>query len=133
MLRDAESRALYDGLVKAARAGGKGDASVVVGEEVALEDMEECVSEETGGLEYWYPCRCSDFFVVGVEELQEMGLGFKDKNSGESMVDEEVGVSRMEDRGGCGGVHRGTQRQSIVLPCGSCSLHLRVHFWVPCP
>ena len=79
----AESRARYDAAVKGLRGGvgGKGgDADVVVGEEVVLEDMEECESE-AGDLEYWYPCRCSDFFVVGSKELQNAGLGFGVKSS----------------------------------------------------
>lgn len=125
VLRDAESRAVYDASVKAFRSGVEGgrknDANIVVGEEIVLEDMEEDVNE-TGNSEYWYPCRCSDFFFVGARELQEAGLGFADKNSG-----------KPRDAGSRDEIGWGKQRQSMVLPCGSCSLHLRVHFWVPCP
>lgn len=121
VLRDAESRARYDAAVKGLRGGvgGKGgDADVVVGEEVVLEDMEECESE-AGDLEYWYPCRCSDFFVVGSKELQNAGLGFGRKSSSGAF-------SGAAEGDGGDGVHWDRQRQSIVLPCGSCSLHLRV-------
>ncbi|KAG0565077.1 hypothetical protein KC19_8G162000 [Ceratodon purpureus] len=123
VLRDAESRAEYDASVKSS--GGVG-AAVVVGEEVVLEDMEECESESGGDLEYWYPCRCSDFFVVGARELQSAGMRF-----GEDAASVGVG-SGVDALGGDGGVDWNRQRQSIVLPCGSCSLHLRVYFWVPC-
>jgi len=84
VLRDAESRAVYDASVKSSRVdvGTKVDANVVVGEEIVLEDMEEDVNE-SGNSQYWYPCRCSDFFFVGASELHEAGLGFKDKSSGE--------------------------------------------------
>ena len=126
VLRDADSRARYDASVKSLRVGvgGKREAAVVVGEEVVLEDMEECESE-AGDLEYWYPCRCSDFFLVDARELQNAGLGFVDRSSGASS-------GAVEECGG-DGFHWDRQRQSIVLPCGSCSLHLRVYFWVSCP
>lgn len=130
ILRDADSRALYDASVKHSREmASKRDLSVVVGEEIVLEEMEECMSE-TGNLEYWYPCRCSDFFVVSAKELQEAGLVF--------VATEEESMSlrpseEFDDARSCDGIHPGRQRQSIVLPCGSCSLHLRVHFWLTCP
>lgn len=125
VLRDAESRAVYDASVKSLRvgveAGRKVDANIVVGEEIVLEEMEEDLNG-TGNLEYFYPCRCSDFFFVGARELHDAGLGLVDKNSGEP-----------GDAGNHDGIGWGKQRQSMVLPCGSCSLHLRVHFWLPCP
>lgn len=92
VLRDAKSRASYDA------SQSKLEKNVIVGEEIKLEDMEESRNEK-GDMEYWYPCRCSDFFFADARELPNYGSGFQDK----SML-----------------------RRSILLPCGSCSLHLRV-------
>lgn len=62
--------------------GRKVDVNIVVGEEIVLEEMEEDLNG-IGNLEYFYFCRCSDFFFVGVWEFYDVGLGFVDKNFGE--------------------------------------------------
>lgn len=83
----------------------KCDLSVVVGEEIVLEEMEECMSE-IGNLEYWYLCRCSDFFVVSVKEFQEVGLVFV-------VMEEELMLLRLleecDDVRSCDGIYLGRQ------------------------
>jgi diphthamide biosynthesis protein 4 len=118
VLRDADSRAAYDtlllrddGLETHSSMRRRSESACVIGEEVMLEEMEESVGEDEGGgtekvFEYWYPCRCGEFFAVSETELKEAGL-----DSGEEHV----------------------QRCAIVLPCHSCSLHLRVFFWASIP
>jgi diphthamide biosynthesis protein 4 len=118
VLRDADSRAAYDtlllsddGLETHSSMRRRSESTCVIGEEVMLEEMEESVGEDEGGgtekvFEYWYPCRCGEFFAVSETELKEAGL-----DSGEEHV----------------------QRCAIVLPCQSCSLHLRVFFWASIP
>ena len=144
VLRDAESRAVYDSSL--ARNGEKsrntrGDACLVIGEEVLLEDMEEGVVETGETKEFWYPCRCSDFFVVGQRELEDAGWQVGEDREGVRTGEGDEGAeilkgSRDGDGDGDGkedGAEWGRQRRSIVLPCGSCSLHIRVYFWAVCP
>lgn len=143
VLRDAESRAVYDSSL--ARNGEKsrntrrGDACLVIGEEVLLEDMEEGVVETGETKEFWYPCRCSDFFVVGERELEDAGWQVGEDLEGAGKGEGDVGAEILKSsRDGDGdgeedGAEWGRQRRSIVLPCGSCSLHIRVYFWAVCP
>lgn len=140
VLRDAESRAMYDSSL--ARNGEKrrsrnGDACLVIGEEVLLEDMEEGGGETGETKEFWYPCRCSDFFLVGQRELEDAGWqGGEDHEYvpiGEGDEGSVILKSSRDGAGGEDGTEWGRQRRSIVLPCGSCSLHIRVYFWAMCP
>ncbi|BBM96788.1 diphthamide biosynthesis protein 4 [Marchantia polymorpha subsp. ruderalis] len=123
VLRDSDSRATYDRFLSAQRLAHQQEESTkVIGEEVYIEDMEIHEDEEGQAAEYTYPCRCGDLFVVSLEELNEAGFtgmtcpsGITDtcKNPDTLKVPTERSYQ--------------WQRHSLVLPCQSCSLHIRLH------
>ena len=145
VLRDSRSRAAYDSLLSTQfreNPSPKDELHRVICEEVTLEEMEERLEDELGNSEYYYSCRCSDFFVVSQRELQEAGLESEEEHvyrsiNGTNVVecgDDHVGSSDRREEGDCvEGIEWGRQRRSIVLPCQSCSLHLRLYFWAACP
>lgn len=145
VLRDSRSRAAYDALLSTQlreNLSPRDESHRVICEEVTLEEMEEGSEDELGSSEYYYSCRCSDFFVVSQRELQEAGLESEgehvDRNMHGTNVaecgDDRGGLFGRREEGDCAeGIEWGRQRRSIVLPCQSCSLHLRVYFWAACP
>ncbi|KAL1540442.1 DPH4 [Salvia divinorum] len=98
VLGDPGSRALYDHELRTLR------QDVIAAEDVSLGDMmvvEE--EEEEDGCS-----RCGDFFYISSCELDEMGYQFS-RTRGEVLLHSSSSLPA-----------------SIVLPCGSCSLKLRL-------
>lgn len=100
ILSDPTSRALYDNELRTLR------QDAVTAEDVSLEDLS--IEDAEDCLELSYPCRCGDFFSVNCSELEEMGCRLS-RNGGKISVQTpgSVGVS-------------------VILPCGSCSLKVRL-------
>ncbi|KAM7517083.1 hypothetical protein LguiA_006666 [Lonicera macranthoides] len=103
ILGSSKSRALYDSELRALR---QDDA--VTAEEVGLEDLtvEDGGDDDVVELLYW--CRCGDYFSINSVELGEMGyLVLRDGSK----------ISLKQ---------QGDLPASVVLPCGSCSLTVRL-------
>ncbi|KAK0577323.1 hypothetical protein LWI29_031286 [Acer saccharum] len=100
VLGNARSRAVYDSELRASR------EDLLAAEDVSLEDM---MIEENGEvLELVYQCRCADYFSVDSLELGKMGYTLlKDGNT--------ISIQNPD-----------ALPASIVLPCGSCSLQVRL-------
>ncbi|KAG9446700.1 hypothetical protein H6P81_012828 [Aristolochia fimbriata] len=100
ILSDSNTRAIYDKELKASRL----DLEIV--DDVQLEEM---MMEEDSGEAFvlFYQCRCGDYISLSSDELSHMGFTFQ--GSG------KLGL-------------RATQfgLTSIILPCGSCSLKIRL-------
>ena len=111
-LSDWRSRAVYDSELRAARQEDTGTAE----EDVSLEDMtinEDEDEDEGKVLELFYQCRCGDYFSVDSSELGEMGYA----------------VSREGSKISLQATPHTTLPSSssvVILPCGSCSLKLRL-------
>lgn len=100
ILSNPTSRALYDNELRTLR------QDAVTAEDVSLEDLS--IEDAEDCLELSYPCRCGDYFSVHCSELEEMGCRLS-RNGGKISVQTpgSVGVS-------------------VILPCGSCSLKVRL-------
>ncbi|KAH7567386.1 hypothetical protein ACOSP7_010754 [Xanthoceras sorbifolium] len=100
VLSNARSRAVYDSNLRASR------QDVLAAEDVSLEDM---MMEDNGEvLELFYQCRCADYFSVDSLELGKMGYTLlRDKNT--------ISIRNLD-----------SLPASIILPCGSCSLQVRL-------
>ncbi|KAF8023132.1 hypothetical protein BT93_F0587 [Corymbia citriodora subsp. variegata] len=100
VLGDAKSRRLYDTELLVSR------QDTGTAEDVGLEDM---MVEDAGDvLQLSYQCRCGDYLCVDSQELEEMGCPISRDGS--------VMTVRTLDN----------LPASIVLPCGSCSLRIRL-------
>ncbi|MFS7911268.1 putative DnaJ domain, DPH-type metal-binding domain, DPH-type metal-binding domain superfamily [Helianthus anomalus] len=102
ILGNVKSRALYDTELRMSRQDD--DA---VADEIVVDDL----MVETGGdvVELFYQCRCGDYFSLDSSELGEMGFEL-------SMNGDKVSLQ----------AHNTADMASIVLPCGSCSLKIRL-------
>ncbi|GJX59670.1 DPH4 protein [Tanacetum coccineum] len=100
ILGDVKSRALYDMELRVSR------QEDVIADEVELDDL---IVEANGDvLELFYQCRCGDYFSLDSFELEEMGFQLL---RGDKVSLQALGSANMA---------------SIVLPCGSCSLKVRL-------
>ncbi|KAL2650265.1 hypothetical protein R1flu_018393 [Riccia fluitans] len=116
-LRDPESRASYDKYLSAQRLIHQcEESSRVIGEEVYIEEM-----DITEGNEYSYACRCGDCFLVSVEDVAEAGLAEGPNSGGRSESERICKHPTLPSL-------KGRQRTSLILPCQSCSLHVRLLF-----
>lgn len=102
VLNDPGSRALYDHELRTSRQEAIGADDVSLGDMMVVEEGE-------GGFELSYQCRCGDIFSIGSCELDEMGYRFS-RDSGEISLESPSSSLPV----------------SIVLPCGSCSLKIRL-------
>lgn len=99
-LSNPRSRAIYDSELHTLR------QDAVTSEDVSLEDLR--VEEADDSLELSYRCRCGDCFVIDSSELTE--LGYPLSRNGNTIT-----------------LHTTKSSQaSIILPCGSCSLKIRL-------
>ncbi|XP_042015237.1 DPH4 homolog [Salvia splendens] len=103
VLGDPGSRALYDCDLRTLRQEAVAAEDVNVGDMMVVEE-----EEDGGGFDMSYQCRCGDFFCISSCELDEMGYQFSRKR-GEVSLHSSLSL-----------------QASIVLPCGSCSLKLRL-------
>ena len=107
VLCDPGLRALYDQELRTLRQEALAAEDVRLGDMAVVEDEEE---EDGDSFELSYQCRCGDFFSIMSCELDEMGY-------------------RIQRVGGEVSLHSPSSSSlpaSIVLPCGSCSLKLRL-------
>ncbi|XP_076932157.1 uncharacterized protein LOC143597561 [Bidens hawaiensis] len=102
ILGNVHSRALYDAELKASRQDDE-----VVADEVMLEDL----MVDSGGdvVELFYQCRCGDYFRLDSLELGEMGFELL-------MEGDKISLQ----------ARNAVDTASIMLPCGSCSLKIRL-------
>ncbi|KAK1313505.1 hypothetical protein QJS10_CPA06g02375 [Acorus calamus] len=98
VLGDTKSRSLYDTMLQASRQDE-------VASEVRLEEMELEDSGEV--LELLHRCRCGDFFSIDSDELREMGFA-------------------LDCDGNLEIIPSGSPLASVILPCSSCSLKIRL-------
>ncbi|KAG1326301.1 DPH4 [Cocos nucifera] len=98
VLSDSKSRANYDRELQASR-----QVVEVVYDEVELGDMAMETLDDVQ--EFFYQCRCGDYFLVTSLELGEMGISLHE-NRVEIETSSELSPS------------------SVLLPCGSCSLKI---------
>ncbi|MFS8032959.1 putative DnaJ domain, DPH-type metal-binding domain, DPH-type metal-binding domain superfamily [Helianthus anomalus] len=101
-LGNVKSRALYDTELRMSRQDDD-----TVADEIVVDDL----MVETGGdvAELFYQCRCGDYFSLDSSELGEMGFELLMKGDKVSLQ-----------------AHNTADMASIVLPCGSCSLKIRL-------
>lgn len=116
VLRDPESRTNYDSSLRAERLAYEMKSTTIIGDEIHLQEMDDCSVDAGHGqeVEYSYPCRCGDMIVVSQAELQMAGLDSSKESSQEACIGMR---GRLESRS-----------NSLVLPCQSCSMHVRVLF-----
>ncbi|KAI3513127.1 hypothetical protein L1887_20453 [Cichorium endivia] len=102
ILGDVKSRAVYDRELRVSR------QDEVTADEIELEDL----AVEAGGdvVELYYQCRCGDYFSLDSLELKEMGFEISTKKGG------KISLQALDNG----------SLTSIVLPCGSCSLKIRL-------
>lgn len=103
VLSDPTSRANYDMELQSSR-----QKLEAVADEVTLEEM----TIETIGdaQEFFYQCRCGDYFSVTPSELDEIGLPLNININGDVASQSATGL----------------QPAAVLLPCGSCSLKIRL-------
>ncbi|XVF36247.1 hypothetical protein REPUB_Repub19eG0041500 [Reevesia pubescens] len=100
ILSDPKSRAIYDSELRDSR------QDVVASEDIGLEDM---MIEDVGEvMELFYQCRCGDHFSVDSLELGKMGYTLLRDGT-------EISLKTPD-----------ALPASVVLPCGSCSLLVRL-------
>ncbi|CAK9163680.1 unnamed protein product [Ilex paraguariensis] len=100
ILSNPRSRAVYDNELRALR------QDTVTAEDVCLEDL---TVEDSGEiLELFYRCQCGDYFSVDSLELGEMGYQLL-RNGNKVYLETPSALPA-----------------SFVLPCGSCSLNIRL-------
>lgn len=105
-LSDSRLRVVYDNKLQSMR------SDELVSEAITLEDM---TAEETGeALEFWYQCRCGDCFLISGAELEEMGCELRRDG-------DEISVQTPQALLSC-----------VILPCGSCSLRIRLSIDMNC-
>lgn len=100
VLSNSRSRAIYDSELRASR------QDTAAAEDVNLEDM--TVEDDGEVVELYYQCRCGDYFSVDSLELSKIGYTIL-KN------DKMISVQTLN-----------ASPASVILSCGSCSLHLRL-------
>ncbi|KAJ3676991.1 hypothetical protein LUZ60_002715 [Juncus effusus] len=100
ILGDLNSRAQYDKELRDLRR-----KVVVIASEIELGEMDLEIND--GNFELIYPCRCGDNFCINYVELRDLGVIL-----GENGEVQEFGT--------------GFVPVSVVLPCGSCSLNVRL-------
>lgn len=100
ILADPRYRALYDNELRALR------QDAVTAEDVELQDL--TIEDDESCFELSYNCRCGDYFSVDSSELAEMGYLF-------SRTGSKITIRTP-----------GSLAASVVLPCGSCSLKIRL-------
>ncbi|XP_061988412.1 uncharacterized protein LOC133706879 isoform X2 [Rosa rugosa] len=100
ILSDSRSRALYDNMLIASR------HDTFVADDISLEDV---MAEDAGDvIQLFYQCRCGDYYFVDSSELEKMGYALV--RDGSKLCFEA----------------QNALPASLVLPCGSCSLKVRI-------
>ncbi|KAK3018670.1 hypothetical protein RJ639_002812 [Escallonia herrerae] len=102
LLDNIQSRGVYDTKLQALRQDAIG-AEDVTFEDLTVEDAGDVV-------EFLYQCRCSDYYPIDSLELGEMGF----------VLSMDMSTISLQSRNAL--------PASVVLPCGSCSLKVRLFF-----
>ncbi|KAL5728996.1 hypothetical protein ACHQM5_002010 [Ranunculus cassubicifolius] len=101
ILSDSVTRSTYSHELKSSRHDNETAAEDISLEEMTMEDVGQV-------LEFFYQCRCGDYYAIDSTELEEMGYSL-------DRVTNEVLLNRP-----------GHLPMSVILPCGSCSLKIRL-------
>ncbi|KAM0973539.1 hypothetical protein ACFX2J_016701 [Malus domestica] len=100
ILGNSRSRALYDSALRAS------SLDAMVAEDISLKDV---MAEDAGeAIQLFYQCRCGDYFFVDSLELEKMGYALL--RDGRKISFEA----------------QNALPASLVIPCGSCSLKVRM-------
>jgi diphthamide biosynthesis protein 4 len=100
ILGNSMSRAVYDSKLRALR------QDTEVSEDISLEEM---MVEDNGEIfEMFYQCQCGDYFSIDSSEFEKMGY---------TLSRDECHISIQKPD---------ALPASVVLPCGSCSLQVRL-------
>ncbi|RZC90812.1 hypothetical protein C5167_028644 [Papaver somniferum] len=100
ILSDSKTRGIYNRELRDSR------RDTETAEDVSLEEM---MVEEAGEvLEHFYECRCGDYFSIDSVELGEIGYSLGRDES-------KIFIRR-----------RDSIPATVILPCGSCSLKIRL-------
>ncbi|XP_062079128.1 uncharacterized protein LOC133783500 [Humulus lupulus] len=112
ILSNPKSRSLYDSELR--RALRQDDDA----EEVTLEDMMVELEDEDEGnmIHFFNQCRCGDYFSVDSSDLTKMGYPLLMRRGKTKVISLQT---TMDD-------DDALQPASILLPCGSCSLKIRL-------
>ncbi|KAK3041789.1 hypothetical protein RJ639_000305 [Escallonia herrerae] len=102
LLGNIQSRGVYDTKLRALRQDAIG-AEDVTFEDLTVEDAGDVV-------EFLYQCRCSDYYSIDSLELGEMGF----------VLSRDMSTISLQSRNAL--------PASVILPCGSCSLKVRLFF-----
>jgi len=108
VLSDPKSRANYDKELRASR-----HAVEVADDEIRLGEMS--VEDVDDSKEFFFQCRCGDYFSISATDLERMDISI-DENGG------TIGLNSFTN----------IVPASILLPCASCSLKIRVLIDVNC-
>ncbi|KAG6624688.1 DPH4 homolog [Carya illinoinensis] len=100
VLSNLRLRAVYDSELRDLR------QDAVAADDISLEDM--MVEDSGDALELFYQCRCGDYFSVDSLELGKMGYVLLREGNKISLQTPDASLA------------------SVVLPCGSCSLKIRL-------
>lgn len=137
VLKDSKSREVYDFELQALKHNAE-----VVANEVELEEMSTEDDGEGREVEYFYPCRCGDYFVITETELVEMGFmpsqWAGDKDISNLYINDisvegtkpEAAIWKKDYRAHCNReqTSRTSAGRSVILQCGSCSLKIKLLF-----
>ncbi|KAB5526718.1 hypothetical protein DKX38_020565 [Salix brachista] len=100
ILGNSMSRALYDSKLRALRQDSE------VSEDISLEEM--MIADNGEIFEMFYQCRCGDYFSIDSSEFEKMGYTLSRDECWISIETPDAFPA------------------SVVLPCGSCSLQVRL-------
>ncbi|KAM6552463.1 hypothetical protein CsatB_013225 [Cannabis sativa] len=124
ILSNPKSRSVYDNELRRALRQDDDDTE----EEVILEDMmvelEDEDEEERNMIQFFNQCRCGDYFSVDSSELSKMGYPLLMKRKGGTkIISLQTTMNDDDSEDGCDAL---PPPASILLPCGSCSLRIKL-------
>ncbi|KAI5064617.1 hypothetical protein GOP47_0021288 [Adiantum capillus-veneris] len=126
VLKDPQSRSTYDRHLTLSRLL----IDNAIADEVTLEEMSRDCDDADAA--YTYPCRCGDFFTLSsqeVDEWQDMDHCRNSVDLGASESEKAHPPFVTENHSTYQDLHRHIdQSRSLILPCSSCSLQIRVLF-----
>lgn len=137
VLKDSKSREAYDFELQALKHNVE-----VIANEIELEEMGIEENGEGRVVEYLYPCRCGDYFVIAETELVEMGFRpsqWTEDNNISNLYKNDISVEgtkpeaaiwKMDYRAPSSReqMSRTSAGRSVILQCESCSLKIKLLF-----
>lgn len=137
VLKDSKSREAYDFELQALKHNAE-----VIANEIELEEMSTEEDGEGRVVDYFYPCRCGDYFVIAETELVEMGFrtsqwagdsdisNFSINDISVERTEPEAAIWKKDYRAHCSREQRprASTGRSVILQCESCSLKIKLLF-----